>query len=220
MVIRKSGSDRSDAESGPVPVITVSGQTGSRSSELCELIAEKLDYTALSIEHIDAFDESSEHYAKMMSLLDDQFKASLPELVDAIEVDLSDEPARVKHHCNIVLCLAELGGVVLQNWAANYILGPECGLHIRILCPNANRVQNMARESGLPVGDARKLLKGAYTDGYAFLMKQLRYDVWDESQYDLTLNTGYMGPHDLADVAVAAARAKAAGIRERRLHLQ
>jgi len=215
--VKSQAPDDSTRLHSRVPIVTVSSMTGSRGLEFGKLLSQRLDYEYLTIDHIGLFAEGSEYIDRMSSLLDSRFKSSLPELVESMEIDFSDQANHMKHHCKIVLCLAELGGVVLADWAANYILGPECGLHIRVFCPNSIRARNVATESGLPLNDARKLLRESHNEGYAFLLKQLRYDVWDETQYDVLLNSGYMDFERMVDIAVAASEAKATSISERRV---
>jgi len=202
---------------GLVPVVTVSAQPGSLGLQLGKLLAPRLGFQCLTIEHIEAFADGSENYSRIESLLDDQFRLALPTIVNSIALDPSIESDFVRHQCKTILCLAELGGVVLIDWAANYVLGPDCGLHIRVHAPNPVRTQNAMKESGLPLKEARKLLREMNNDGTAYLLKVLRNDVYDETQYDILLNTGHMDIEDLVDIALAAARAKAASMKRRRV---
>lgn len=201
---------------GVVPVVTVSAQPGSLGLQLGKLLAHRLGFQCLTIEHIEAFADGSEIYSRTESLLDDQFRLALPTIVNSIALDPSIESDFVRHQCRTILCLAELGGVVLMDWAANYVLGPDCGLHIRVHAPNPIRAQNAMKESGLPLKEARKLLREMYDDGTGFFLKFLRNDVYDETQYDLLLNTGYMDVADIVEIAIAAAKAKAASMKRRR----
>lgn len=195
----------------PIPprIITVSRQTGSRGSYLAELLAQRLGFQRLHREAIDAISQSSGYRKRLIEALDEHVRGHLERTVEATLtgqwVDYGDF---VEHLHHVVLSMAELGGVILVGRGGSFILGPNRGLHIRVVCPEAIRVENLVRYKQMTAPEAHRHVEHTDRERREFVNKVFHANIDNPMHYDLVINTGLMEMERLVDVAELAFRAK------------
>jgi cytidylate kinase len=206
---RKSPSEPSRERVTPMPIVTISRETGSRGSYFGSRLAQHLGYQRLHREAIDAICRSSGYRRRVIESLDDAFRSRLELMIESIltgqAVDHSDYS---RHLCQVVLSMSRLGGVILMGRGGNFILGPKRGVHIRVVCPKEKRVENLMKYKNLEAGDAVKEIETSDHSRKQFVRSLYGADIDDPHYYDLVINTALVDIEELVDTTVTAVKGK------------
>jgi cytidylate kinase len=205
---RKAESEPETAEA-PAPIITISRQTGSRGSYFGSRLAQKLNYQRLHRELIDVICQSSGYYRRIVESLDDRSRSAIDALVEGMisgqHVDHSDY---VRYLHKVIISMSHLGGVIVMGRGANFILGPERGFHIRVVCPRECRIENLVKYREFTPTEAARVIEESDSSRRHFIKSVFKREIDDPSGYDLVLNTALLDVEDLIDVVVLALQAK------------
>ena len=102
----------------PLPIVTVSRQSGSRGSYFASRLAQKLGYQRIHREVIDAVATSSGYRTRLLEALDENFRSELEVLVEAVLTGQSvDNVDYANQLCKVVLSMSRLGGGSSKNSA-------------------------------------------------------------------------------------------------------
>lgn len=210
-------------------VLTVSRQYGSGGSDVAQRIATTLGWSLIDNEFLDRVaeragmtrDRVAEQEERAPSLLDRIARAlalTSPDVVLAgadlpppAPVDAEQMLVRVTQ--SVIGEAVQHGNVVLVGRGAQaHLAEREDALHVFVVSPRETRVEAvMAR-----LGTSRKEAEGAVdeTDANRARYVKAHYGrIWgDPANYDLVVNTGYLGYDAAAAVAVAAARTALRGV--------
>jgi len=193
----------------PLPIITVSRQTGSRASYFASRLALKLGYPRLDRQIIDAICTSSGYRKRIVESLDAHFRSDIQVMVDSLftgqSVDSSDY---VKHLARVILSMSRLGGVVVVGRGSNYILGPKRGVHLRVVCPMEKRIENLIKYKGLSRREAIDLIEESDEQRGQFVSKVFHRDINDPHYYDVVFNSALIDVEEMVETAVMAINAK------------
>jgi cytidylate kinase len=206
---RTKSEEKLQEPKAPTPIITISRQTGSRGSYFGSRLAGRLGYQRLHKEVIDVICKSSGYYKRIVESLDDHVRGNFDTLVDSLLTGQSvDHTDYVRYLYKVVLSMSHLGGVVLMGRGGNFILGPERGFHLRIVCPKAVRVENLIRFKEMTEKEATHWIETNDNERREFISRFYHANIDDPTHYDLVLNTSLMDVEDLVDVTVLAMNAK------------
>ena len=193
----------------PAPIVTVSRQTGSRGSYFGSRLASRLGYQRLHREAIDMICKSSGFRKRIVESIDDHFRNRIELLAEAIltgqSVDYSDYG---RHLCQTVLSMSQLGGVVLMGRGGSFILGPERGFHLRVVCPREKRIENLVKYKQITPEEAERIIDESDLDRRKFVAHMFDRNIDDPHHYDLILNSARMDVEEMVDTAVVAIKAK------------
>ncbi len=193
----------------PAPIVTVSRETGSRGSYFGSRLAQRMGYQRLHREAIDVICRSSGYLKRVVESLDKGFRGQLELMVESIftgqAVDHSDYTRQL---CQVVISMSRLGGVILMGRGGSFILGPQRGFHIRIVCPREKRIENLMKYKELANDEAVKVIDASDRDRRQFVRKLFDADIDDPRQYDMCLNTALVDIEELVDTTVTAIRGK------------
>jgi cytidylate kinase len=193
----------------PPPVITVSRQTGSRGSYFASRLAQRLDYQRIHREVVDAICSSSGYGRRIIENLDEHYRSQLEVLVDGIltgqAVDNSDYTRQL---CRVVLSMSRLGGVVLVGRGGSFILGPDRGLHLRVVAPKDRRIHNLVTYKSMSEAEAGSEIERSDRLRREFIRKIFGADIDDPRNYDLVINLNLIDVEELVETVVVAYRGK------------
>lgn len=193
----------------PPRIITISRQTGSRGSYLATLLAQRLGFQRLHREVIDAISQSSGYYKRLIASLDEHFHSNLEASIEAtLTGQWVNHHDYVKHLYRVVHSMAELGGVVLMGRGGNFILGPNRGFHIRVVCPEEARIGNLVAYKQMSLSEAKHRIQQSDKERQEFIAKVYHANIDNPMHYDLVLNSGQMDIDRLVDIAELAFQAK------------
>jgi cytidylate kinase len=206
---KSKAEERSKEDKAPTPIITISRQTGSRGSYFGSRLAGRLGYQRLHKEVIDVICRSSGYYKRIVEALDDHVRGSFDILVDSILTGQTvDHTDYVRYLYKVVLSMSHLGGVVLMGRGGNFILGPQRGFHVRVVCPKAERIQNLIRFKDMTEKEAAHWTETSDNERREFISRLFHANLDDPTHYDLVLNTSLMDVEDMVDVTILAMNAK------------
>ncbi|MBK7142764.1 MAG: cytidylate kinase-like family protein [bacterium] len=206
---RRTSEETHPPHAEPHRIITISRQTGSRGSFLATLLAERLGFQRLHREVIDAISKESGYYKRLLEALDEHTRGRLQMAVDAaFSGQMVDHTDYNEYLHKVVLSLAELGGVILMGRGGNLILGPHKGLHVRVVCPDSTRVENLCRYKEISAREAHLLMERTDRDRSAFIHRLFNQEIDDPMQYDLVINTGMLSLESAVSIVETAFHAK------------
>jgi cytidylate kinase len=199
---------------GPLGVtVAVSREAGSRGSSIANRAAAKLGWQVYNQEILEYLAHESTHRHDLVDAL-------APELADWVERrlaqltserNLSSHPSLVQL-ARIVLALAATGEVVLIGRGAGNLLPRLSTLNVRTIAPVEDRVAYMSQWLRLPIDQAAEQVRLRDTQRNEFVEKYFHRRPGDPHQYDLLLNTSFLGEELSASLIVQAARAKQAAL--------
>jgi cytidylate kinase len=120
----------------------------------------------------------------------------------------SDEHAFREKTEEVLLEIAEVGGVVLGRAAALVLAGRDDALHVRLDGPVETRIAHAVQRSGRPEAEVRRTLRSNDAARAAYVRNFYRADPADARHYHLVLDTTAIPWNAAADLVVAAARAR------------
>lgn len=208
-IASKGGSEESISQPSPLPIVTISRQSGSRGSYFASRLAQKMDYQRLHREVIDAICRSSGYVKRIVESLDDHFRGNLDLMIEAMLTGQSvDHGDYIRHLAKVILSMSRLGGVVLVGRGGNFILGPNRGFHIRFVAPREKRIENLVKYKEMDEAEAASTIDRTDHDRKQFISKLFEADIDDPVYYDMSINSSLMDVEDLVDVVHRAVKAK------------
>ena len=137
------------------PVITISRERGSGGSHVAGLVARRFGYTLLHHDVIDRMCRSSGIHRSILEALDEHTRSQVAIWCDAmLGQRYTDADDYVRLLLVTIRSVASLGGVVVVGRGANFVVGPDRGLHVRIVAPRARRIQRLVEFEHLSEHDA------------------------------------------------------------------
>lgn len=201
------------------PVITVSRQRGSGGGRIAERLARHFDYTLLHRDVIDRICNSSGTRRHIVESLDEHARSQLAIWCEAMVAQrYTDSNDYVRLLLETIRSVAELGGVVVVGRGANFIVGPDRGLHVRVVAPRETRVRRLAEEGHLTPREAAREVDARDHERAEFIRKVFARDAADPAGYDLVINTGSLDTGEAVAIVAAAAREKFGRLRVAAAH--
>jgi len=191
------------------PLITVSRQRGSGGSRIAELVARRFDYTLLHRDVIDRICTSSHIRRSIVESLDEHAKSQIAIWCDAMVAQrYTDSTDYVRLLLETIRSVAALGGVVVVGRGANIIVGPDHGLHVRVVAPREARIQRLVEYAHLGRKEATREVETSEHERAEFIRKVYGRDIADPEGYDLVVNTGAISFDEAVDLIAGVARSK------------
>jgi cytidylate kinase len=186
-------------------VLAVSREPGSGGSVIARRVAQTFGCQMFHREVIHAMARRAEVSDKILETLDEKGLSVLEDWISSLVYDRHIWPDEyLQHLMKIVGVIGRHGGAVIVGRGANFILPPEACLRLRVVAPQKRRIENVAREFGVTIEEARRRVIRTDSDRRAFVRKYFNADIADPIYYDLVINT------DRVSVAEAVAMVSAA----------
>jgi Cytidylate kinase-like family len=198
-------------EPAPVshPIITVSREHGSRGREVAARLADQFQYTLLHRNAIERISESTGYTQRLLEVLDEHARSRLEGWLDSLLWgDCLDESDYAKGLFKTVRSIASLGGVVVVGRGANFIVGPDRGVHVRVVAPFEDRSANLMRRKNLSRTDAEREIRAVDAERAKFVRKLFGRSVSDPLAYDITVNESGRPLDELVEILAQVARTK------------
>ncbi len=193
----------------PKPLITVSRQRGSHGTQIAERIAYRFNYTLLHKDIIDRICETSGYKRRIVESLDEHTRSQMELWFESIVtgklVDLNDY---ARHLLEIIFSVSRLGGIVVVGRAANFIIGPSRGLHVRVVGSKEMRIRNLVEQEKLSEAEAAKAIDKFDHERAEFVHKLVNKSIDDPRYYDLTINSDWISVDQAVSLIANAAMEK------------
>jgi len=115
-----------------------------------------------------------------------------------------DRSDSLRHVVRTMVALWEHGPCVLVGFGCVHVIPRRHSLAVRLTAPEPARIQRLAAEEGLDVAAARRAIYRADAEREAFHLRFFGVNVHEVVNYDLTLNTGELGPEVCAIITAEA----------------
>lgn len=205
------------AQERPMAIVTVSRELGSRGSHFASLLADRLGHQMIHKEIVEAICASSGYRKRIVESLDEHYRSRLLITIDSLMTGQAvDHAEYFRHLVAVVLSMARLGGVVLVGRAGNFILGPQKGFHIRLICPRPERIRNLVTFRHMNEVEARNAIEQSDIQRKEFVRKLFNADIDNPHHYDMVINTAYIDIEHCVGPTVEAIGLKMARLAEAR----
>jgi len=106
--------------------------------------------------------------------------------------------------------MSQLGGVVLMGRGGSFILGPQRGFHMRVVCPRDKRIENLMKYKRLSAEDAAEAIEKSDVSRRKFVKELFDCSIDDPHHYDLVINSALIDVEEMVETAATAINAKTA----------
>jgi len=180
---------------GPVNprVITISRQLGSGGELLAASLADRLDLEVFDRQIVEHIATTARVREQLVDYLGGGKRSELTLLVDAaLRHEWLTAREFVETLAQVIGSVAMLGDVLIMGRGANFLLGLDRGVHVRVVAPVEARVARMANREGKGEEDARRLILENDQSRREFIQHHFGEDIDDPTAYHLMVNTAAM----------------------------
>jgi len=200
-IMQKEGKEEKEG----ISVITVSREPGSGGRIIATRLADKLGIAIFHQEVINEMAKSADVSEKLVETLDERGLSTLEDWISSLVNERHLWPDRyMQHLMKVVGTIGKHGRSVVVGRGANFILPPEKRFSVRIVGPQAWRINNVAKEFDISVEDAKRRVMRTESDRRAFIRKYFNADIADPTNYDLVVNTATLKVDDAVKVISSA----------------
>lgn len=206
---------RKSKEEAHLPVITVAREPGSIVTDQVQQIAQELKLDIIDAKIIHEVAKSVRMSEKVVSYLDEKTRSVLDNWIlylGRTRFLLADE--YVRHLTKVIGTIGEQGGAIIIGRGANLILPPDETLRVRFIAPMETKIRNMMREFSLTEEDARQRIFLKEAERRDSVRKNFKVNIEDPANYDLIINTEFLGTENIVGIIKSALKFK--GIPSRR----
>jgi len=187
------------------PCITISRQFGSQGAKLGQMLAEKMGFSFWDQEFVHAISDRAGMDEQMIATLDEHTRNTMEVFIDGILRGRSySEGEYLRQLMRFIHTLANHGGAVIVGRGAQFILGVEQALHVRIVSPFSKRVRELAERKNCTQHAARAEIERVGKERVAFIQHHYSREISESTAYDVILNLGTVNMENAVDVVMAA----------------
>lgn len=188
-----------------ISVVTLSREPGSGGRIIAGRLAEKLGIDIFHQEVIHQIAESADVSETMLETLDERGLNTLEHWIASLVQERHLWPDRyMKHLMKVIGTIGNHGRAVIVGRGANFVLPPDTRFAVRIVAPQAWRIENVAKEFSISKDEAKRRVLRTESDRRAFIRKYFNADIADPTNYDLVINTNTLKLEDAVNVISAA----------------
>lgn len=193
--------------------IAISRESGSRGTSIATRVGEKLGWQVYTQEFL-------EHISQQEQLRQEVYDTLSPEVLAWVDQKMEkspmwNNPAKHPSTMDLLRVLYALGGqgeVVLIGRGAGLILPKPTTLYVRMVAPLEDRIAYTTQWLRMTQDEAVEQVRIRDQRRTEFIETNYHRSPSDVHQYDLVLNTSYLGEELCADIMVHAAKEKLASL--------
>ena len=199
----------------PLPVVTISRETGAGAVTIARMLAKRLDkrvknsedppWTVFNRKLVERVLEDHELPATLKRFMPED---SIGDLQDAVEQQFGLHPANwtlVQHTTDTMMRLAHLGNVILVGRGSNIITAKVPGsLHVRLVAPESTRIAHVAEFYELSEKEAMDYVHKHDRARKRYVKRNFHAAIDDPLQYSLVINTARTGFDEAVRIIVDA----------------
>lgn len=206
-----------EKEVQPGPFVTISRAYGCEGVSLAEGVAERLNalsakptpWVVMGREVIEAIAERKGEAARFVDALSHSRRSHIRQTVDVVLGHHPTEYQAYETLAQALISLAEAGRVVLLGRGGGIVCGGAArGYHVRLVAPLAWRAAKIARARKITVPEAESIATREERARESFVREFAGADPTEPERYDMVLNNSRSRAGEVADLVVAALRAK------------
>jgi cytidylate kinase len=191
--------------------IAVTREAGSRGGTIARRVGRKLGWQVYNQELLDYIAQEGSFTEGVVTNLSPAASVWAEDRLQHLlrRHDISVHPT-VVDLARIVLALSAQGEVVLLGRGAGCILPRDTTLHVRIMAPLEDRIAYMSQWLRLTIEQATEQVRLRDSRRADFIRTHFNREPGDVYQYDLVLNSSFLGEDTCVELIAQAARAKLA----------
>ena len=200
---------RKERKEAPLSVITISRQPGSIVNEVVQRLSKELKLDIIDSKVINGVAESTRMSEKVVSQLDEKTRNVLDNWIVYLKATrflLTDK--YVYHLTKVIGSIGEQGGAIIIGRGANLILPPEETLRVRFIAPMETKIRHMMQEFGITEEDAKKRIILKEAERRESVRRYFKVNIEDPINYDLIINTEFLGMENIIGVIRSALKFK------------
>ena len=188
-----------------VSIVSISREPGSGGRIVAGKLADKLGIDIFHQEVINEIAKSADVSEKLLESLDERGLSILEDWISSLVYDRHLWPDEyLQHLMKVIGTIGKHGRAVVVGRGANFVLPPEKRFSVRIVAPQAWRVQNVSKEFDISLEEAKRRVMRTESDRRAFIQKYFNADITDPTNYDLVINTATLNVDDAVNVISSA----------------
>ncbi len=188
-----------------ISIITLSGEPGAGGRIVASRLADKLGIEIFHKEVINEMAKSADVSEKLVETLDERGLSILEDWISSLVDERHLWPDRyMQHLMKVIGTIGRHGRAVIVGRGAHFILPPEKRFSVRVVAPQAWRINNVAGEFDISADEAKKRVLNTESDRRAFVRKYFNADIADPTNYDLVINTAALNVDDAVKVISSA----------------
>ncbi|HKY74232.1 MAG TPA: cytidylate kinase-like family protein [Patescibacteria group bacterium] len=193
------------AERFSKPFITIARDPGSGGKLVGQEVAKRLGFAFYDHELIEEIAKSTKLRKSVLDQVDEKGRTALQDLIQGlINPNYVSDVTYFTALCKVILSLAYRGNVVILGRGANFITPFAQGLHVRIAAPMQVCIQRAMDFEGHPYAVAKEIVQKNEADRREFVRQYFGKDIRRSDCYDLTINTVFFRPHEVAEIVIRA----------------
>ncbi len=195
----------SPEEKKGVSIVTLSREPGSGGRIVATRLAAKLGIDIFHQEVIHEIAKSASVSEKLLETLDERGLSTLEDWISSLVYDRHLWPDEyLQHLMKVIGTIGKHGRAVVVGRGANFVLPAAKRFAVRIVAPQAWRIENVSRKFGISREDAKRRVIRTESDRRAFIRKYFNADIADPTNYDLVINTATLNLDDAVNVISSA----------------
>lgn len=176
-----------------IPVITLCMEPGSGGCLIAEQVAKRLDFDFFHRDIIHKIAESARISTTVVESLEKGRLSGVQDFIASIVKDQYIHPSiYLDHLMKVVGTVGKHGGAVIVGRGANFIIPQNDRFAVRVVAPEDERIDRVAKRFGVPSDAARRRVTVRENRRRAFIRQSFNADIRDPIHYDLILNTAHM----------------------------
>jgi cytidylate kinase len=189
--------------------VAISREAGARGGTIGRRVGRKLGWQVYDQELLEYMAQEGASRQNILDPLPPSAAQWVAERVRELRSQRDDEAdPLLANLAKVVLALASEGNAVLIGRGAGLILPRATTLSVRIIAPLADRVAYMSQWLRLTVEEAAERVRLRDSRRAEFMQNHFQIQPSDPYQYDLLLNSSFLGEEVCAELIAQAARAK------------
>lgn len=202
--------DRRDRPVAPAGVpLAISREAGARGETIARRVGKRLGWQVYTQELLEFLCANDVARQSVLADVPAAAAAWVTAQLDRVKRDRGIDPeAEGGDMPRLILSIAARGQAILVGRGAGYYLPRESSVHVRIVAPLADRVAHMADWLRLTREQAAEQVRLRDERRAEFLLRHFGRRSTDPYDFDLVLNSGYLGEETCADVILAALNGK------------
>ena len=174
--------------------VTISREAGAGGSEVGRQLAGKLDWQIFDRNLLDHISERFNADRQMLELVDETESNWVYDVLGAwMDHKIIPHEKYVVQLSRAIVSVAQCAHGVFVGRGAQFLLPRQRGLHVRLIAPEAFRVDRLMRENGWDGPTARRRMTELDRGRSEFVARFFHHDVADPHLYDLVINVGRFG---------------------------
>jgi hypothetical protein len=176
------------------PCVLLSRQCGSAGDEVARLVGEPLHWPVVNREIVEQIAQRADVRTQLVETADEHVRSRWSRLLHPIREREGLKPETYLYYLHeVVLSLGHHGCVIMVGRGAQYLLPEACALRVRVVESIGARARRVASSRQWSIEEATRFVQQCEAARAEFIRKTFHQDTTSSLNYDLVLNTEYLG---------------------------